>query len=60
VLSQTAEITVRLAAALVIGSAIGANRDLHGKAAGVRTHALEAGNMNVIETHGRAGDFKEW
>ena len=39
-LSQTAEITVRLGAALVIGSAIGVNRDLHGKAAGVRTHAL--------------------
>jgi putative Mg2+ transporter-C (MgtC) family protein len=31
---------VRLGAALVIGSAIGVNRDLHGKAAGVRTHAL--------------------
>lgn len=39
-LSQTAEITVRLGAALIIGSAIGVNRDLHGKAAGVRTHAL--------------------
>jgi putative Mg2+ transporter-C (MgtC) family protein len=40
VLSQTAEIILRLGAALIIGSAIGVNRDLHGKAAGLRTHAL--------------------
>ena len=40
VLSQTAAITVRLGVALIIGSAIGINRDLQGKAAGVGVHAL--------------------
>ena len=40
VLNQTAEITVRLGAALILGGAIGINRDLHGKAAGVGVHAL--------------------
>ena len=40
VLSGTGEIAVRLGAALIIGSAIGLNRDLHGKPAGIRTHAL--------------------
>jgi hypothetical protein len=40
VLSQTAEITARLGAALVLGSAIGINRDLQGKAAEVGVHAL--------------------
>jgi putative Mg2+ transporter-C (MgtC) family protein len=31
---------LRLGAALVIGSVLGLNRELHGKAAGLRTHAL--------------------
>ena len=40
VLSGNGEIAVRLGAALVIGSALELNRDLHGKPAGVRTHGL--------------------
>jgi putative Mg2+ transporter-C (MgtC) family protein len=34
------DITLRLAASVLVGSAIGLNRDLRGKPAGVRTHAL--------------------
>ena len=34
------EIAIRLAAATIAGSVIGLNRDLRGKPAGVRTHAL--------------------
>jgi putative Mg2+ transporter-C (MgtC) family protein len=40
VLSGNGEIAVRLGAALILGSALGLNRDLHGKPAGLRTHAL--------------------
>jgi putative Mg2+ transporter-C (MgtC) family protein len=40
VLSGNEEIAIRLGAALLIGSGLGLNRDLHGKAAGLRTHAL--------------------
>jgi putative Mg2+ transporter-C (MgtC) family protein len=40
VLSGNGEIAVRLGAALILGSAIGLNRELHGKPAGMRTHAL--------------------
>jgi putative Mg2+ transporter-C (MgtC) family protein len=40
VLSGNEEIALRLIAALVLGSALGLNRELHGKAAGLRTHAL--------------------
>ena len=40
VLSGNGEIAVRLGAALLLGSAIGLNRDLHGKPAGIRTHGL--------------------
>jgi putative Mg2+ transporter-C (MgtC) family protein len=40
VLSGNGEIAVRLGAALIVGSALGLNRELHGKAAGLRTHAL--------------------
>lgn len=36
------ELALRLGVATVIGSLIGLNRDLHGKPAGVRTHALVA------------------
>jgi len=38
--SEAEDIVLRLAAALLIGSALGLNRELHGKAAGLRTHAL--------------------
>jgi putative Mg2+ transporter-C (MgtC) family protein len=40
VLSGNGEIAVRLGAALLLGSAIGLNRELHGKPAGLRTHGL--------------------
>lgn len=36
------ELVLRLTVATLIGSLIGLNRDLHGKPAGVRTHALVA------------------
>lgn len=34
------EIAIRLGVALVVGSALGLNRELHGKPAGLRTHGL--------------------
>jgi putative Mg2+ transporter-C (MgtC) family protein len=40
VLSGNGEIAVRLGAALILGSALGLNRELHGKPAGLRTHGL--------------------
>jgi putative Mg2+ transporter-C (MgtC) family protein len=40
VLSGNGEIALRLGAALILGSAIGLNRELHGKPAGLRTHGL--------------------
>jgi putative Mg2+ transporter-C (MgtC) family protein len=40
VLTGNEEIALRLGAAVVLGSALGLNRELHGKPAGLRTHAL--------------------
>lgn len=40
VLGGNEETALRLGAALIIGSILGLNRELHGKAAGLRTHAL--------------------
>jgi putative Mg2+ transporter-C (MgtC) family protein len=40
VLSGNGEIALRLGTALFLGSALGLNRELHGKPAGLRTHAL--------------------
>src|SRR4029077_8480991 len=40
VLSGNGEIVVRLGGALILGSALGLNRELHGKPAGLRTHGL--------------------
>jgi len=40
VLSGNGEIAVRLGAALLIGRAVGLNRDPYGKPAGMRTHSL--------------------
>ncbi len=40
VLSGNEETALRLGAALLIGTLFGLNRELHGKAAGLRTHAL--------------------
>ncbi|MDP4823636.1 MAG: MgtC/SapB family protein [Aestuariivirgaceae bacterium] len=54
------EIALRLAAAIMAGAAIGVNRDLHGKPAGVRLNALVAmaGALLMIvgEEISRAGD----
>jgi putative Mg2+ transporter-C (MgtC) family protein len=41
-MADVAEIALRLGAALLAGAAIGINRDLHGKPAGVRLNALVA------------------
>jgi putative Mg2+ transporter-C (MgtC) family protein len=40
VLDGTEQTALRLGAALLVGSILGLNRELHGKAAGLRTHAL--------------------
>jgi len=40
VMTGNAEIAIRLGAAVFIGSALGLNRELHGKPAGLRTHGL--------------------
>jgi putative Mg2+ transporter-C (MgtC) family protein len=40
VLNGNGEIAVRLGAALILGGALGLNRELHGKPAGLRTHSL--------------------
>lgn len=39
-LSGNEETALRLGAALILGSVLGLNRELHGKPAGLRTHAL--------------------
>ena len=43
------EIAVRLGAALILGSALGLNRELHGKPAGLRTHGLVS--LGAVATH---------
>jgi putative Mg2+ transporter-C (MgtC) family protein len=40
VLSGNEETAMRLGAALILGAVLGLNRELHGKPAGLRTHAL--------------------
>ena len=40
VLSGNEETALRLGAALIVGGTLGLNRELHGKPAGLRTHAL--------------------
>jgi putative Mg2+ transporter-C (MgtC) family protein len=39
-LAGTEQTAVRLGAALIVGAILGLNRELHGKPAGMRTHAL--------------------
>jgi len=39
-MTGNAEIAIRLGAAVLVGSALGLNRELHGKPAGLRTHGL--------------------
>ncbi|MEP7271576.1 MAG: MgtC/SapB family protein [Acidobacteriota bacterium] len=53
----TDQTLLRLSAATLVGAAFGLNRDLHGKPAGVRTHALVAlgaalVTMSALEPHG--------
>ena len=59
VLSGNEDIAVRLGAALILGGALGLNRELHGKPAGLRTHALvclgaAAATMVVLELPNRS------
>jgi putative Mg2+ transporter-C (MgtC) family protein len=60
VLSGNGEIAVRLGAALILGSALGLNRELHGKPAGLRTHGLVGlgAAVAVIVSLGFPGDSK--
>jgi putative Mg2+ transporter-C (MgtC) family protein len=45
---DSTEIALRLVAAVLIGSVVGINRELHEKPAGVRTHALVALGSAVV------------
>jgi putative Mg2+ transporter-C (MgtC) family protein len=58
--SGNGEIAMRLGAALLLGSALGLNRELHGKPAGLRTHALVSlgAAVAVIVSVGFPGDTK--
>ncbi|SRR6266851_901856 len=60
VLSGNGEIAARLGAALILGSALGLNRELHGKPAGLRTHGLVSLGAAVaaIVSLGFPGDSK--
>ncbi len=42
------ELVLRLTIAAIIGSILGLNRELHGKAAGLRTHALVALGASIV------------
>jgi putative Mg2+ transporter-C (MgtC) family protein len=57
-----ADVLVRLAAATLIGAALGLNREIRGKPAGLRTHALVAlgtalVTLTGIELAGHDGEF---
>ena len=53
----TADVALRFAAAVLVGGSIGLNRDLRGKPAGVRTHALVClGSAVVTVVAGAAAD----
>lgn len=58
--SGNGEIALRLGAALLLGSAIGLNRNLHGKPAGIRTHGLVSlgAAVAVIVSVGLPGESK--
>lgn len=48
VLGGHEETVLRLGAALIVGAILGLNRELHGKAAGLRTHALVSLGAAVV------------
>jgi putative Mg2+ transporter-C (MgtC) family protein len=56
------ELIVRLLTATLIGSAIGLNRDLHGKPTGVRTLSLVGlgSALAVMTSFGFAAEIKDW
>jgi putative Mg2+ transporter-C (MgtC) family protein len=59
VLSGNEETALRLGAALILGGLLGLNRELHGKPAGLRTHALVSlgaavATMVVLESPNRS------
>ena len=47
-LDDAAWIAARLAAALFVGAVVGVNRDLHRKAAGLRTYATRLGHPAAL------------
>lgn len=47
-LSGNEQILLRLGSAMLVGAALGLNRELHGKAAGLRTHALVSLGTAVV------------
>ena len=55
---EPSEIALRLGVAVIIGSALGLNRDLHGNPAGLRTHSLVSLGAAVATMlcQNRAGD----
>jgi putative Mg2+ transporter-C (MgtC) family protein len=59
-LTGNGEIALRLGAALILGSALGLNRELHGKPAGLRTHGLVSlgAAVAVIVSLGIPGESK--
>lgn len=55
------DLALRLFVATVIGGLIGLNRDLHGKPAGVRTHALVAlGSALIVLVAGQLAGAEGW
>lgn len=67
-MSQDVELVVRILVGTALGGVIGYERDIHGRPAGLRTHALVAlasATFMVVSTHlayyqgYRAGDFTE-
>jgi len=57
-LSGIADMALRLGAALIVGSILGLNRELNGKPAGLRTHALVclgAATAALISIHSSTG-----
>jgi putative Mg2+ transporter-C (MgtC) family protein len=54
VLGENEQIVLRLGAALIVGSILGLNRELHGKAAGLRTHALVCVGAAIATTFASA------